>query len=180
MKYFVKAFGLTAIAGLGLCAGAVSAATADGNVGANSTGTLDVSLTTVDTVQVKGLAAIDMSSTYSATDVDGVYGGNAFCVHRNGGESYKFTVTWSALAGTSSGNTDTIALSIKVDDDDDASDGDDVSTGSQLSTAYAGSATRGSSSCDNASIYASATDTNVRAASTDTYTTQVTVRVDPV
>lgn len=179
MTNFGKAFALAAITGVTFYGGTISAATSDGDVGATSTGTIDVSLTTVHTVQLLGLNAINMSSSYGATDTDGVVGSDSFCVHRNGGDSYKFTVTWSDMSGTG-GNSDTIALAIKVDGDDDASDGESVSTGTQATNAYSGSATRGLTDCDNASIYASASDANVRAASTDTYTTTVTVRVDPV
>lgn len=180
MKNTFKSLGLVAVAGATLYGNVAIADTDDGDVDSSSTGTVDVSLTTVDTVQVKGLTAIDMSSTYSASDTDGVYGSDEFCVHRNGGDSYRMTLTWAAMAGATTGNADTIPLSIKVDGDNDASDGDDATTGSQVAVDYTGSATRGASDCDNASIYTSATDTNVRAVSTDTYSTEVTVRIDPV
>lgn len=155
-------------------------AASDGTAGATSSGTSDVSLTINDRVQITSMADIAL----------GAYGGSGaltgqsdYCVFRNGGDNYKLNLTstggvFQVVSGTTS---DSIAFTVQVDDDTDASaGGETLSYGSDSSVAMVASSSLTCGSADNASIYVSFAEADMIAAPPASYLATITLTVSPI
>lgn len=163
-----------------LFAGNAMAAT-DGGLGANSTGTSDVTLQIADRVQITDVHDIALGA-YGGT---GTMTGTAdFCVYRSGGDNYQLTVTTDngAYAVTSATSGDTIPFAAKVDDSLTAStSGEALSYNTATSTALVGSNSLTCGGTDNAQLYVSFAEADLQAASTaNDYQATVTLYVEPI
>ena len=101
MKKLVK--GLAA-AGFIAFAGNTFAVTADGTLGATSTGTVDIDVTVGDLVRISGLVPMT-GNTY--TPGSAVTDSTPACIYRNGSADYEITATSANGAGTNFFLTDT-------------------------------------------------------------------------
>ena len=165
-----------------ICTGISAAAFAasDGTAGATSTGTSDVSLTINDRVQITSVADIAL----------GAYGGSGamtglsnYCVFRNGGDDYKLNLTadTGAFQVDSALTGDSIAFTVRVDDDADASDGEALAYGVDSAVALVGASTLTCGGADNASMYVSFAEAALLAvSSSNDYIATVTLLVSPI
>ena len=133
----------------GLMSGGAMAAS-DGTAGATSTGTTDISLEVTDLVQISNVSDIALGA-YGGTGP--LVGESEHCVFRNGGDAYTVTLTSSTGSFTIASPTtlDTIAFTVKVDDDTDASDQGDA-TYNVASGSLTGSGSTTCGGVDNAAI----------------------------
>jgi len=158
----------------------VAFAASDGTAGATSTGTSDVSLTINDRVQITSVADIAL----------GAYGGSGamtgqsnYCVFRNGGDNYKLNLTadTGAFQVDSVATGDSVAFTVRVDDDADASDGEALTYGVDSAVALVGAPTLNCGGGDNASMYVSFAEAALLAVSSaNDYTATVTLLVSPI
>jgi hypothetical protein len=169
------------------------AQTADGVLGATSTGNVDVKMTVTDSVEITGLATLDFGSYGGGTTGD-VFREEGYCVYVNGGDNYKITVT-----STNGAATDTPANFFLVG----AVDADQIMytvklggivTGSTLTQAsastavgygltsdeYLGSKLRDCGSSDNAQIRVDIAEQEIRDATSGNYTDKLTLVLAPV
>lgn len=154
-------------------------AASDGTLGATSSGTSDVTLTINDLVRITGVDDIAL----------GAYGGSGaltgqseYCVFRNGGDNYKLnlTSTGGVFQVVSVTTSDSIAFTVKVDGDTDASNGETLTHGVD-SAAMVGSPSLTCSSSDNASMYVSFAEADMLAVTTASdYTATVILLVSPI
>ncbi|HKI75446.1 MAG TPA: hypothetical protein VJ998_12405 [Pseudomonadales bacterium] len=163
-----------------LFAGNAMAAT-DGGLGANSTGTSDVTLSIADRVQVTDVHDIALGA-YGGTG--NMTGTSDFCVYRSGGDNYKLTVTTDngAYAVTSISTGDSIPFTAQVDDSlTAATTGEALSYNTATSTALVGSSSLTCGGVDNAQLYVSFAESDLQAASTASdYQATVTLYVEPI
>lgn len=62
----------------------------DGDLGATSTGEIDINLEVTDSVEISALDDIDFGS-YGGGDTGDINAGDGFCVYVNGGDDYTIT-----------------------------------------------------------------------------------------
>jgi hypothetical protein len=159
--------------------------TAQGSLGATSTGAMKVEVEVKDQIQVTAIDTIDL--TYNATDTGGLTGSTEFCVYVNGADEYTMKVGTAGggaykLTGAATGNSDEIIYTVKVAG---AAAGNGTAgtlvaaTWNTSSATYKGYDTRDCSSSDNAKIEISITDQELREATTDDYAQIVAVVVTP-
>jgi len=145
-----------------------------------STGKVDIRFEIVDQVQISNVKDITLG-TFDG--VNGLTGGQSFCVYRNGGKGYEMEV--SSVDGTgffaqSPTTGDSVEFSVRIDGDVDASDTTVIADGA-TSAAYNGSSALDCGVTDNASIQVDFAPTDLRAASTaDDYKGTVVITVKPV
>ncbi|MCB1644178.1 MAG: hypothetical protein KDI36_01930 [Pseudomonadales bacterium] len=176
MNTFAKIITASALA---LISSASMAAT-DGSLGADSTGTSDLSLTINDRVQITGVDDIALGA-YSGSGV--LTGETEFCVYRNGGDNYKVTLTTdqASFVVKSATTLDTIAFSASIDDDLDASDGESLTYNTASAVALAGSNSVTCGGSSNAALQVSFAEAALQAAaSANDYQATVTVFVEPI
>jgi len=158
------------------------AATQDGNLGATSTGQIDLDLQILDSVEITQLASINFG-TYGAGDTGGINQGDSFCVYRNGGDGYTITPTSAnggfELAGTNS-NADTIQYTVKLNGAATGAPAAAAVAYNTASTTFNGSVYRDCSSTDNASIDVSIAEQEIRDATTDSYSDTLILLVNPI
>lgn len=159
---------------------AAAYAASDGTAGATSTGTSDVSLTINDRIQISSVADIALGA-YSGSGA--LTGQSDYCVFRNGGDNYKINLTSStgAFQVDSALTGDSIAFTVRVDDDADASNGEALGYGVDSTVAMAGAASLTCGGSDNASMYVSFAEVDMLAVSTASdYQATVTMLVSPI
>lgn len=164
-----------------LLGSSLSLAATDGNLGATSQGDLDLDLSVLDSVEITSLDDIDFGS-YGAGNTGGINQGDAFCVYVNGADDYTITPTSSngsfALAGDN--QADTIPYVVKLVG---AATGAAAATATNYNAASAtfqGANTRDCGSANNASLDISIAESDIRAATTDTYADTLILLVNPV
>lgn len=178
MKTLNKVINGLAFAGV-LFAGQAMAAS-DGTLGATSTGTSLVSLTVNDRVQISSVADIALGA-YAGTGT--MSGQSTYCVHRNGGDDYTLTLTTNEAAYqvASASTGDTIAFTVLVDDDNDASAGGAALAYNTASGNLVGHVAAACGGADNAAIQVSFTEANLQAVSSaNDYQATVTMLVTPI
>jgi len=160
------------------CGAAMAAS--NGTLGANSTGSTDISLSIGDRVQISSVENIALG-TWSGSGA--MTGTTEFCVYRSGGDDYRVTLSTdtgafllnSALTG------DNIAFSAKIDDDLDASDGESAGYNTPTLTALAGSTSFTCGGSDNAEIEVTFAEAALQAASSSNdYQATMTIYVEPI
>jgi hypothetical protein len=160
-------------------AGNAMAAT-DGTLGADSTGTSNISLTIADRVQISSVADIALGAWSGSGNLSG---STNFCVYRSGGDNYQLTLTadTGAFQVASATTGDNIAFTAQVDDDLDASDGETMSYNTATTAALIGSASVTCGGADNAQLLVTFAQTDLQAASTaNDYQATVTIYVQPI
>jgi len=179
MKYANTMIKGLAFAGL-LSAGHAMAAS-DGTLGATSTGTSLVSLTINDRVQISSVNDIALGA-YAGTGT--MSGQSTYCVHRNGGDNYKITLTTDtgAFQVDSATTLDSIPFSVALDDDTDASvGGETMSYATASAVAMVGHLSAACGGADNAAMYVSFTEANLQSVSSaNDYQATVTLLVEPI
>ncbi|MDZ7685210.1 MAG: hypothetical protein U5O39_09620 [Gammaproteobacteria bacterium] len=136
MKLNNIAKGIALVASLTAAGSAMAAS--DGSLGADSTGTSDISLEIVDRVQISNMKDITIPAYNGTGDLTP---DTTFCVYRNGGDDYRVTLTTDTTGfQLESGSTgDAVPFTAKVDDDLDATDGEAVTDASPSQVALTGS-----------------------------------------
>ena len=157
------------------------AATADGALGATSTGNVDVDLEVLDSVQISDLDAIDFG-TYGGTDTGARNLGDDYCVYVNGGDSYTITPTSTnaafELAGGSFG--DTIPYVVKLNGAATGAAAAASVAYSDPSASFTGSSSLTCGGTNNASLDVSIAEQDIRDATTDTYSDTLILVVSPI
>jgi len=113
MKKLVKAL---TVAGLLTFTGNSFAVTADGTLGATSTGTVDIEVDISDLVRISNLVAMT-GNVY--TPGSAVTDSTPACIYRNGASNYEITATSSNGAGTNfflNSGADTVLYDVTFDD----------------------------------------------------------------
>lgn len=162
-----------------MIAGSASAlaAPAENAVGTTSHATSNLSLTVPGMVQIVGVDDITFG-TFNGTD--DVIGSTQFCVFRNGGGNYNLTVSASDNVFDVNSGTDSVAFSVLVDDDTDASVGGSAASDSVAVTGLVDdTAANCSASGDNASMQVTFAAADLLAAPSTTYTETLTLTVAP-
>lgn len=159
----------------------LSFAANDGTLGATSQGDLDLNLSVLDSVEITSLDNIDFGS-YGAGNTGGINQGDAFCVYVNGADDYTITPTSSNGSFVLAGNNqaDTIPYVVKLVG---AATGAAAATATTYNTAsetFQGANTRDCGSANNASLDISIAESDIRAATTDTYADTLILLVNPV
>ena len=158
-----------------------SMAASDGTLGTDSTGQSVVSLEVQNRVQISDVEDIALGA-YSGTGT--MVGEVEYCVYRNGADNYKVTLTTSQAAFQiqSATTTDTIAFSVKVDDDLDAgAGGEALSYNTASAVALAGSAQADCGGSDNGAIEVTFAEAALQAVgSANDYQATMTVLVEPI
>jgi hypothetical protein len=170
------AFGATLIGGI---ASSALAAT-DGSLGVNSTGSSDITLEIADRVQISDVENVGLGAWAGSGNM---VASTDFCVYRSGGDDYKLTLTTDegAFSVRSATTTDSIAFSVKVDDDLNASDGESMTYNSASAVALAGSSSLTCSGSDNAQLEVTFAEAALQAASTaNDYDATMTIFVEPI
>lgn len=179
MKKYIAYTALTLAA---LNAGHLFAQTADGALGATSTGNIDLDLQVLDSVKITDMDGIDFS-TYGAGDTGDINQGDAFCVYRNGGDGYTITPTSTngafALSGTNS-NTDVIDYSVRLVGANTGAAAAAVVGYNAASATFNGSVFTDCGSVNNASIDVKIAEQEIRDATTDTYSDTLVLLVNPI
>jgi hypothetical protein len=163
----------------GLISTSVFAAT-DGSMGSTSTGQIDLDLQVLDSVEISALNDIDFN-TYGGTDVGDINAGDAYCVFVNGGDDYTITPTSTngkfsligvlgdeidytvKLVGAATGAASASAVGYNI-----------------ASSTFAGSSARDCGSADNGSVDINIVESQISAASTDTYSDTLVLLVSPI
>ncbi|TVS17016.1 MAG: hypothetical protein EA417_08460 [Gammaproteobacteria bacterium] len=173
MNFQLKQLGQgIALASLLAAAGTAYGAT-QGTLGADSTGTLDVTVSIEDRVQISALNDIPLG-TYSGTGP--LNGSDDFCVYRNGTGLYSLQVVGSENTGPGgvfrlTNGTDFITYSVSVNDSP-LLDGEDVDgTGSSTSVVCGGST--------NANLGVEVAEGDLQSAPSGNYSDRITLVVSP-
>lgn len=156
-------------------------AATDGDLGATSTGQIDLDLEVTDSVEISALDDLDFGS-YGGSDTGGINTGDAFCVYVNGGDDYNITPTSSNGSFVLIGDTDAdeIEYSVKFVG---AATGAASATATAYNTSSAtfqGSTYRDCNSVNNASLDVSIAEQEIRDATTDTYQDTLILLVNPI
>lgn len=178
MKILNKAINGLAVAGVLIASQAMAAS--DGTLGTTSTGTSVVSLTLNDKVQISSINDIALGA-YAGTGT--MSGQSTYCVHRAGGGNYQITLTTdqAAFQVYSATTTNTIAFSVAIDDDNDASVGGAAISYNTASAALVAHVSANCAAADNAAMLVSFTQANLQAvASANDYQATITMLIEPV
>lgn len=162
-----------------LSAGQTFAAT-NGALASSSSGTTDVSLEIANRVQLSSVENLPLGAWGGSGNLTG---GTDFCVYRSGGDNYKLTLTadTGAFQVTSSTTSDNIPFSAFVDDDSDATDGEELTYNTASAVPLVGSNAYDCSGTDNAELFVSFAEDDLRTASTaNNYKATVTILVEPI
>jgi hypothetical protein len=163
----------------GLFSSAALAAT-DGTMGATSSGQINIDLEVLDSVEITALNDIDFGQ-YGGTDTGDINAGDAYCVYRNGGDGYTITPTSSngkfALVGVLG---DEINYSVKLNGAATGAASASAVAYNSASATFSGSSARDCGATDNASVDVSVTESDLRTASTDTYSDTLILLVSPI
>ena len=156
------------------------AATADGALGATSTGNVDINLEVLDSVQISALDTIDFG-TYGGIDTGARNIEEGYCVYVNGADNYTITPTSSNGAFELDGLLgDTIPYDVKIAG---TSTGAATAASVAYNTASAAFAGNSSLTCgggNNASLDVSIAEQDIRDATTDTYADTLILLVSPI
>jgi len=182
-----KYFAIVGLASL-LAAPAAFAQTAQGSLGATSTGQIDLELQVLDSVEISRLGDIDFGD-YGGTDTGDVGASEGYCVYVNGGDDYKITPTSANGAATDDNQkfhllgdvgADEIMYTVKFVG---AASGASTATATQYNAASAtfqGSRLRNCNNADNAQLHIDIAEQEIRDATTDTYQDTLILLVNPV
>jgi hypothetical protein len=156
-------------------------AASDGTVGTTSTGTADVTLEIQDIVQISGVDNIGLGAWSGSGDLTGA---SEFCVYRSDAGDYKLKLTTGSgsFDVTSPTTLDSIAFTVQVDDDLDATvGGESLLYGADTAVALTGSNSYTCGGAENAEIHVTFAEAALQAASTgNDYSETVTVLVTPI
>lgn len=164
------------VAGLSM-SGVAVAATADGTVGATSTGTLDVSVAVPEVALIENLNPISLNYTNGSDAV----GTDTFCIWSTTGA---YNVTIQSLNGAGSfiaaNGPDQVGYDVVFDDSTDPSTGVTVNEGVNIpSLATTETTFPAGCSGDNAVLEVTFPDANLNGAGAGVYTDEVTLIVAP-
>ena len=167
--------------------------TTDGILESTSTGKIELMLEVDDSIEITGLQEFQYG-IFDAADTGDQSISDDFCVYRNGGDGYEYTITSTngsfvlngTIADANNGNAiDTIPYVVRVN----GAKGVTSSTGTQVTYGqittvgtFLGSSYRDCSdvSGENASINVNIPEQGIRDATSDDYTDTVIVLVSPV
>ena len=185
MNSLFKAASVFALVGMvGLSSHSALAATADGSIGTNSTGTSDVTVTIAENFLITGMSAF-------AFGTRNIGDGNAdtnddICIYHNGDGSYKVNITDDSTGGTgagfnveNAGNTETISYAVSFNDV--SGTGGSIAVVDGANTVAQSGADTASQSCaggDTANIQVVITNANMNAAVAGAYDSELTIVVD--
>jgi hypothetical protein len=165
----------------GLVGSSAGFASTDGTLGATSTGRIDLDLEVLDSVEISGLNDIDFGQ-YGGGDTGDVNAGDSYCVYVNGGDDYNITPTSAngefKLVGDSS--ADEISYVVKFAGAATGAASESAVSYNTASSTFQGSATRDCGSTNNASVDVRIAESDIRAASTDTYADTLILLVNPI
>ena len=163
----------------GLISTSAMAAT-DGTMGATSTGQIDLDLQVLDSVEITALDDVDFG-TYGGTDTGDINAGDAYCVFVNGGDNYTITPTSSNGSFAFDGVLgDSINYTVKLAGAATGAASAAAVGYNAASGTFSGSSARDCSSANNASVDISIAESDIRAASTDTYSDTLILTVSPI
>ena len=155
-------------------------AATDGSLGSTSTGQVDLDLEVLDSVAISSLDNIDFGQ-YGGSDTGDINSGDSYCVYVNGGDDYNITPTSSngkfALVGTLG---DEINYKVKLAGAATGASSQSAVSYNTASSTYQGSYSLTCNSTDNASVDVSITESELRKASTDTYSDTLILMVSPI
>lgn len=147
-----------------------SIAATDGTLGATSTGSVNITATIDDLVNISRLDDLDMGSlspsNLTATE--------AFCIYRNGTGAYQITATGSGTGGSFAVTDGSIDLPYVLN-----INGSSVSPGTPLSGTGANQTSIVCGATDNASLTIGFNSTEIAAANTGLYSGVLTLIVAP-
>jgi spore coat protein U-like protein len=179
MKTLNRIINGLAFAGLAFASQAMAAT--DGTVGLTSTGTSVVSLTVNDRVQISSVADIALGAYAGSGNMSGQ---STYCVHRNGGDNYRLTLTTNegAFQVSSATTSDIIPFTVNVDDDTDASvGGEAMSYNTASAVAMVGHVSAACGGADNAALEVTFAEANLQAVSSASdYNATMTILVEPI
>lgn len=159
-----------------------------GNLGATSTGQIDLDLQVTDSVEISRLANIDFGS-YGGTSTGDLGSSEAYCVYVNGGDDYAITPTSSNGAASDDsdkfhllGDTDAdeIMYTVKFVGAATGASAQAVTTYNTASATFQGSTSRTCGNADNAQLHIDIAESELQEASTDTYQDTLILLVNPV
>jgi len=115
-------------------------AAVQGTLGSTSSASTDITMEIVDRININDIEDIDLGKF---NGIDDLVGGSAFCVFRNGGDDYELIITDADLVSQKPGGknkfsltsvkaNESIEFTVKVDDDNDASDGSSIANGESI------------------------------------------------
>lgn len=156
-------------------------AATDGDLGATSTGQIDLDLEVTDSVEISALNDLDFGS-YGGSDTGGINTGDAFCVYVNGGDDYNITPTSSNGSFVMIGDTDAdeIEYSVKFIGAATGAAAAAATAYNTPSATFQGSVYRNCNSINNASLDVSIAEQEIRDATTDTYQDTLILLVNPI
>ncbi|MAM71169.1 MAG: hypothetical protein CMP91_08515 [Gammaproteobacteria bacterium] len=165
----------------GLIGSSAALASTDGSLGSTSTGQIDLDLEVLDSVEINELDDIDFGQ-YGGGDSGDINDGDAYCVYVNGGGDYNITPTSSngefKLVGDSS--ADEIAYTVKFAGAATGASSESAVAYNSPSATFQGSSARDCGAANNASVDVSIAESEIRAASTDTYADTLILLVSPI
>jgi hypothetical protein len=163
----------------GLFSSAALAAT-DGTMGATSSGQIGIDLEVLDSAEITALNDIDFGQ-YGGIDTGDINAGDAYCVYRNGGDGYTITPTSAngkfSLVGVLG---DEIDYTVKLVGAATGAASASAVAYNTASATFSGSSARDCGATDNASVDVSITESDLRTASTDTYSDTLILLVSPI
>jgi len=179
MKKLVKGL---AVAGLFAVSANTFAATADGALGATSTGTVDINVDVGTQVRITGLQPMTGNFYVSGDVTDST----TACIYRNSGADYEITATSSNGSGTDfflddgAGTTDDVLYDVSFNDGSGAVDLNNGTTDSTFTGANTTSETCGGSANATISITVFEAGANgLAAAPSGLYTDELSIEVAP-
>jgi hypothetical protein len=178
-----------AIVGLtSLLAAPAAFAQTQGSLGATSTGSIDLDLQVLDSVEINRLGNIDLGS-YGGTQTGAVGASEAYCVYVNGGDDYKITPTSANGAATDDvqkfhllGDVggDEIMYTVKFVGAATGASSATATNYNAASATFNGSNLRNCNNADNAQLHIDIAEQEIRDATTDTYQDTLILLVNPV
>ncbi len=158
--------------------GAALAATADGTVGATSTGTLDVSVAVPEVALIENLTPISLNHTAGSNTV----GSDTFCIWSTTG-GYNITITSQNGGGgnfIAANGPDQVGYSVVFDDSTDPSTGATVVEGTPIGSLLTpDDSFPAGCAADNAVLEVTFLDGDLNTAGAGVYTDEVTLIVAP-
>ncbi len=153
----------------------------NGELGATSTGQIELDLEVTDSVEITALNDIDFGS-YGGGDTGDINAGDAFCIYVNGGDDY--TVTPTSANGSfvllGSNFADEIEYEVKIAGSATGAETADGVDYNSSSATFQGSFYRDCNSTNNASLDISIAEQQIREATTDTYSDTLILLVNPI
>jgi len=159
------------------------AATADGTLGATSTGTADVTMSIGEQFQISNMAAFSFGSWSGSGDLSS---NNDLCVYHNGDGSYKVTVSDDSTLSTGfavENSTDSFEIPYSVAFNDETGTVNALAVVHSVATVAQSGANTTSVDCsvggNSANLSVTIAEAELSAAPAGDYDSQITIMIDP-